>query len=166
MDKQQISEIRARCDAATRGPWEMKLNRHPETTGEHWGWVNGPRENWCWTDKRKGSGDDADFIAHARQDIPALLDEVERLTAELEAADKAMRVRDAIAIAERDAAVKRAEALEWAIKIYAPCLTCIREMPNDKETCGNCQHWLEGPGVDGWQFDEVRFSEVRDTDKK
>jgi hypothetical protein len=79
MDQKYLAEIKAREQAATRGPWEVKTNRHPETTGEAWGWIKGPCENWCWTDMRSSSRHDAEFIAHARTDIPALLAEVERL---------------------------------------------------------------------------------------
>jgi hypothetical protein len=83
MDQKYLAEIKAREQAATRGPWEVKTNRHPETTREAWGWIKGPCENWCWTDRRSSSRHDAEFIAHARTDIPALLAEVEGLNCEL-----------------------------------------------------------------------------------
>jgi len=75
MDK--LDEIRARCEAATLGPWEYKTNRHPNLNGTPWGWIDGPAGNMCWSGYQ--SRIDADFIAHAREDIPYLLAEIERL---------------------------------------------------------------------------------------
>ena len=62
----RLSEIRARCDAATPGPWGtsgspiIPLLEIPYNAG---------------------------FIAHSREDTPYLLAEVERLTARAEAAE-------------------------------------------------------------------------------
>ena len=64
--------IRARCEAATEGEWRSYTEVAP-----------GGIDNFvgigvfdCWTPSKA----DADFISHAKSDIPALLDEVERLT--------------------------------------------------------------------------------------
>lgn len=57
-----VKAIRARCDAATAGPWIAHLN----------GRVSGPEFS--------ALSRDPDFIAHARTDLPACLDEIERLT--------------------------------------------------------------------------------------
>lgn len=66
----RISEIRARCEAATPGPWDIILNGH--------------------NIKVERTPANIDFIAHAREDIPYLLaqlaerdKEIERLDAEL-----------------------------------------------------------------------------------
>ncbi len=74
--------IRARCEAATPAPWEAD-------------------DNDIWTadgDRFIGSPPriaDAEFIAHARTEIPALLDEIERQTAERDAlAAKVARVEE------------------------------------------------------------------------
>ena len=67
----KIEEIKARAEAATRGPWEQA-----RPSGEYV--VNGDNFNVCMTRRSK----DAAFIAHARQDILNLIAEVERLTAE------------------------------------------------------------------------------------
>ena len=99
MTQRQLNEIRARCDAATAGPWDsgrymcdwgfpfvcyIKTPQHdPELYGEgielrYGGTVE------CFSklyndDKNRQCSSDAAFIAHARADIPALLAEVERL---------------------------------------------------------------------------------------
>lgn len=61
-----LEAIRARCDAATPGPWHVEGGRAVWTPGDmHIG------------DQRKA--EDANFIAQGRQDVPALVAEVERL---------------------------------------------------------------------------------------
>lgn len=81
MTEERIAKIRAREKAATQGPWreECVIGRRKEIETFH-----------TIRDKDGAIVDvlpilayhDAAFIAHAREDIPALLDEVERLRAE------------------------------------------------------------------------------------
>lgn len=72
MKAEQLEMIRKRAEKATSGPWHK---------GEYWTGetsVIGAPEfpiNVCITLMEK----DADFIAHAREDVPALIAEVERL---------------------------------------------------------------------------------------
>jgi hypothetical protein len=73
MTDEQLAAIRARCEAATGGPWEVGhkceiYTRHYQVgpIGDFW------------------EPADARFTAHAREDIPALLAEVERLRADAE----------------------------------------------------------------------------------
>lgn len=61
MTSEQLAEIRARSEAATPGPW---------------GWEQVPSLALPPTD--------VDFVIHARTDIPALLDYIEELQAEME----------------------------------------------------------------------------------
>lgn len=93
---------RARCDAATEGPWT--LDSPPEasliiSTPTTWAVFDGEAET-----------DDAEFIAHARTDLPAALDQLEaaevvggRLAKELaQAEEERDRLRDAtLATAEQ-----------------------------------------------------------------
>jgi hypothetical protein len=72
-----LDAIRARVDAATEGPW---------TADALAGDLDAPSgyrvaEVLAWSDP------DAEFIAHARTDVPALLAEVERLQARVESAN-------------------------------------------------------------------------------
>lgn len=90
VDKARKDEIRARCDVATPGPWLLG------SWGDDVFSVQGDRSegrNWkpiCRVkrdDLPAGASQDhldAAFIAHARQDIPSLLDDNERLEAENE----------------------------------------------------------------------------------
>ena len=102
-----LDAIRARCDAATSGPWCVSTLTYPNgtTVVESITGVSEPQ----WSDYGEGEGEwytdrltlvetdaghygptmpDAQFIAAARTDIPALLayiDELEREIAELKA---------------------------------------------------------------------------------
>lgn len=80
----KLDDIRQRCEAAASGPWEVKTNAHRETSGEAWGWIDGPFDNWCWSNKHHRSKANAEFVAAAREDIPYLLSLVDELTAEVE----------------------------------------------------------------------------------
>jgi hypothetical protein len=78
---QQLDEIQARAQAATPGPW----------TTDGWEIYQGAEEDspnlltWvgetCRADDYDGSRRDAEFIAHARTDVPALLDELKQARA-------------------------------------------------------------------------------------
>lgn len=82
MTDRELDAIAARCEAATPGPWEPVVGRFD---------VIAPRETNAGLDRYHvcdTSGRDYDqmrvnaaFIAHSRQDIPALLAEVRRLRA-------------------------------------------------------------------------------------
>ena len=70
INAEQLNAIKERAAKATPGPWYH--NRHNEITTP-----NGARLAQTVT------GLDAEFIATAREDVPALVAEVERLRAEL-----------------------------------------------------------------------------------
>ena len=85
--KPDLDAIRARCDAATPGPWHVDGSTYDEDCYEHlapYG-LAGPDDRLLWS---CGGGEyahpdmaTAQFIAAARTDIPALLayiDELER----------------------------------------------------------------------------------------
>lgn len=92
MTEERIAEIRGREKVATQGPWRAKCeileadecgNATAEMT-----YVSTNDKGICILYGRghddANTQEDAAFIAHAREDIPALLDEVERLRAENE----------------------------------------------------------------------------------
>ena len=77
----RVDEIRARAEAATRGPWSAI-----EGPGEHW-YVCDEGESIASISANDGSNEDqrqpdAEFIAHAREDIPWLLAELDKARAE------------------------------------------------------------------------------------
>jgi len=93
MNKEQLETIKERANKATEGPWKIFEDSevkggcqigtawdHPQAKGP-FGIVNlatsvtgGEIKNCVYI-----QGDNARFIAHARQDVPALIAEVERL---------------------------------------------------------------------------------------
>jgi hypothetical protein len=71
-DSERLEEIRAREEKATPGPWDS-WRIDPSNAWSKWSFGNtqvNPDDLYK---------PDAEFIAHAREDIPFLLDEIERL---------------------------------------------------------------------------------------
>ena len=108
-----IEAIRARCDAATRGPWTVVALTCPNGDAIVDSITGTGEPQWC--DYGEGEGEwftdslvlvetdmgvygptmpDAQFIANARADVPALLAHIEELEQELAEND---RLRDALA---------------------------------------------------------------------
>ncbi|WP_433465732.1 hypothetical protein [Spirillospora sp. CA-128828] len=78
MTPEQLAEIRQRVDGATAGPWKAE-DLFVVAGEQHVAdleWLADTDEEWA------EFGRNAVFVAAARQDVPALLDEVERLRAE------------------------------------------------------------------------------------
>lgn len=92
LTEERIAEIRARAEAATPGPWKAGKDDFTKNIIEavkDRGTIIVQRRddhNMFWNSiiPLKQTFSDADFIAHAREDVPALLEEVERLRAENE----------------------------------------------------------------------------------
>jgi hypothetical protein len=84
LTEQQLTDIETRANAATAGPW----------CTDSWEIYQGteyqPGAEWIGETCRAGEMDDsradAEFVAAAREDVPALLAEVRRLRAELDEA--------------------------------------------------------------------------------
>lgn len=94
MTEERIAEISGRENAATPGPWTIRneqLIEHGKqdiaigVIAESFGDNN--EDEATTTDECAAN---VKFIAHAREDIPALLNEVERLRAENEVLEKAL----------------------------------------------------------------------------
>ena len=75
LDAKYLAEIKARCNAATPGPW------HRHDTRDYAEIHTAEGEEQGFSPVALADADyNADFIAYAIEDIPALLAEVERLT--------------------------------------------------------------------------------------
>jgi hypothetical protein len=74
---ERIAEIRAREEKATPGPWF-----HWRATTEFIGWTIQIAAGWLFKQSDKAGEHDAEFVAHARADIPWLLAQHATLIAE------------------------------------------------------------------------------------
>ena len=79
LEKQELDAIRLRCKNATPGPWTSFIEGRNHTSGSSF-IMTGIGESRGKDIELSGATiADQDFIAHARQDIPRLIDEIERL---------------------------------------------------------------------------------------
>ena len=74
MDINEINDIKERCEKATPGPWKSYIEGRDHTSGSSF--IRTAGEDIELTG---ATTNDQDFIAAARQDIPALIEEVYRL---------------------------------------------------------------------------------------
>ena len=70
----ELAEIKRRADNATKGPWKAFIEDRDFECGSSFIRTQGKD-----IELTGASEADYDFIANARQDIPKLLDEIERL---------------------------------------------------------------------------------------
>lgn len=77
----EIEEIKARCEAATEGPWSYDVDEH-EVHSDVMQDNGGDPYHICEILSTKRA--DANFVSNARQDIPDLLKYIEELTKEIE----------------------------------------------------------------------------------
>lgn len=88
MTPEELNTIRERCEKATPGPWTTDRPTKPSDPDEFSKWVAicglGGRTG-VFADPPGGQSpwNDAQFIAHAREDIPALLDYIKELEARI-----------------------------------------------------------------------------------
>ncbi|UUT18404.1 hypothetical protein [Bacillus velezensis] len=75
LTKAQLEEIRQRTDAATEGPW--RIGKQSPNGLNNIGTIGG------LLTAQTTNEDDAKYIAHARKDIPALLDHIAEVEQEL-----------------------------------------------------------------------------------
>lgn len=79
----ELKEIQLRCNAATRAPWVSYVEGRDHTSGSDF-IMTGEGENRGEDIELTGATvADQDFIAHARQDVPRLLAEIQRLKEKL-----------------------------------------------------------------------------------
>lgn len=96
-EEKRIQEIRERVEKATQGEWFFEDHEH---SWNLYGWFECDPEHKLHPQKiikaPKGIGDywpdkeDAEFIAHSREDIPWLLTQLAALRAELEAKENSL----------------------------------------------------------------------------
>jgi hypothetical protein len=84
MSTQRYEEIRARCNAARPGPWTAFVEGRDFDSGSSiiriGEGTTSSEDLYLTGDSQAVPAADFDFIAHVRQDVPFLLDEIERLS--------------------------------------------------------------------------------------
>lgn len=83
LSKEYIDEVRMPCKHATPGPWMSYVEGRDFFGGENV-IVRGPNKSEGDLYLSGATTADQDFIAQAREDIPLLLDEIDRLRALLD----------------------------------------------------------------------------------
>lgn len=81
LTEEQLAAIKARAEAATPGAWGIE---HVERRI----WAGNERVCFLFGQDRRQNENNGVFIAHAREDVPALLAEVERLRKQLDGLKK------------------------------------------------------------------------------
>jgi hypothetical protein len=82
LTKEYLEEVKRRCDLATPGPWISFIEGRDHTSGQSFirRTIDDTEvDHDLYLYGAAVTAHDYDFIAHARQDIPLLLDEISRL---------------------------------------------------------------------------------------
>jgi len=79
----ELKEIQLRCDAATRAPWVSYVEGRDHTSGSDFIMTGQGEHRGEDIELAGATTADQDFIAHARQDVPRLLAEIQRLKEKL-----------------------------------------------------------------------------------
>jgi len=87
LSDEELSNIRARADAATDGPWRSLVEGRDFLGGSSFIMTGLPGNRGPDIYLTGATVADQDFIAHARQDISSLLSELERLRRRLREID-------------------------------------------------------------------------------
>ena len=75
----ELNQIKQRCDKATSGPWVSYIEGRDHTSGSNFIMTGNKNNRGEDIELIGGTIYDQDFIAHARQDIPNLINEIIRL---------------------------------------------------------------------------------------
>lgn len=76
---EELEAIRRRCDTASPGPWVSCIEGRDHTSGSDFIMTGTGASRGEDIELTGATVADQDFIAHARQDIPLLLEEIMRL---------------------------------------------------------------------------------------
>lgn len=90
--RERLDEIQQRADAATEGPWVTWTGLDPDGTRREG--ISPERDievDICETPRTPDGREDAEFIAHARQDVPALVGALRAVLDEIKRAEDLVR---------------------------------------------------------------------------
>lgn len=164
MNELDLEAIKKRCESATPGPWGVRLSDPGILSGVFYSgkeeiFTPGTKlpKSICRNPQFSQNQDirsDMEFIAHARTDIPVLIEEVERLRTDrnilitaLEAFKRYARHKPGkeveffrfVARNARDNSVFLCMETE-VFDTIADALEALKEL-NDKKLCKNCLYW-------------------------
>jgi hypothetical protein len=125
-----IAAIKARCETATLGRWH--IHRYS---------VEDENSNHICGDFGHGHEENKIFIAHAREDIPGLLAEVERLTREKDELREAMKGAQAITAIMVDKTKDLTRERDAAVNDITEILKTIPDLSDyGFDECDYCLH--------------------------
>jgi hypothetical protein len=79
LTSEELEEIQKRCEAASPGLWKSFVEGRDHTSGNSFIMTGSDEKRGNDIELLGATAEDQDFIAHARQDIPRLIDEIVRL---------------------------------------------------------------------------------------
>ena len=79
LTEEELRAIRMRAEAATRGPWRSLVEGRDHTSGSSFIMTGEGAARSNDIELTGATVQDQDFIAHARQDVPRLVEEILRL---------------------------------------------------------------------------------------
>ena len=162
MTKEEREAIRTRCEAATSAPWVAMDSCIPTAKCVYSEAKRRYSNSYDICTTNTDGKADGEFIANARQDIPALLNELEteiKLGEERSEWNRQLSIKIGELENDRDKWKARAKALENATKKSdVPCGSCLHKDkymrgPSFSCLCDKCKNGCN------WQFDEERFAE-------
>ena len=81
LESEYLKAVQKRCNLATKGPWIASIEGRDHPLGGDTVILRGTNRDKDDLYLIGGTANDYDFVANARQDIPMLLQEIERLQA-------------------------------------------------------------------------------------
>ncbi|MFJ7920019.1 hypothetical protein ACIQ6U_09695 [Lysinibacillus fusiformis] len=112
MNQEQLNVIKERVGKATQGPWE-----YDEEDRGIW---NKGALNYLGIVKLPNN--DADFIAHSREDVPILVAEVERLQKRLAQTEECYEIMEKATFKATDKMTHFKNALEKVMEVEVPIM--------------------------------------------
>lgn len=79
LSSKKLGEIKKRCDVASPGPWKSYIEGRVHEAGSNFIMIGEGKSRKDDIEPIGAKTEDQDFIANARQDIPLLIKEIERL---------------------------------------------------------------------------------------
>lgn len=145
MTPKRVEGIRARAEAATPGPWctdSWEIYQGTEYVPGVSLWIG---ETCRGTGSPEQDRADAEFVAHAREDVPALLAEVQRLKAALsDATNQVSELGRGLGVAALEAALTaKPRATDGAVAA-AICAACDNDWVSCAAThCPNAERYTK-----------------------